>query len=189
MAYPSDAISQSFYSDIDPILPSDTFTFPSEPTESQTTELTPLPLPLPQSIERVGDQTKPWALWTEMTKTDFIEWWLTTQYGSTPDAQRIHWDGKRYKSDIWSSFHQIANIQTGKPKVMCKQCGVMFGHPALNGTTALRRHQTNGSCRRLKGKQTNIQQLIQKVVCLLKREKNETKVRAKYIITNLLFSH
>jgi hypothetical protein len=180
MAHLSDPMSQSIYSDsIDPILPSDSFSFepePSEPTKSQLTEPDTTQLPLPLSIQRVGDQTKEWALWTEMTKTEFIEWWLTTQYGSKPDAQRIHWDRKRYKSDIWSSFDQIANIQTGKPKVICKQCGVMFGHPALNGTTALRRHQTNGSCRRPKGKQTNIQHLIQKVVCLLEGEKSESKI-------------
>jgi hypothetical protein len=183
MAHLSDHTSQSFYSDsIDPILLSDSFSFePSEPTESQTTELTPLPLPLPQSIKRVGDRTKQWALWMEITKSEFIEWWLTTQYGSKPDAQRIHWDRKGYTSDVWIAFDQIANIQTGKPKVICKHCGIMLSHPALNGTTALHRHQKNASCQRSKDKQkqTNIQHLMQKVVSLLEREKSERKVRGK----------
>jgi hypothetical protein len=69
-------MSQSFYSDIDPILLSDSFSFePSELTESQTTELTslPPPLPLPPSIQRIRDRMKQWALWTEMTKADFIK--------------------------------------------------------------------------------------------------------------------
>ena len=104
MAQSSDPMSQSIYSDsIDPLLLSDSFSFePTEPTNSQTTELSLLPLP--PSIQRVGDRTKDWALWTEMTKSEFIEWWLTTQYGSKPDAQRIYWDKKGYTSEIWTSF-------------------------------------------------------------------------------------
>jgi hypothetical protein len=63
IAYPSDAISQSFYSDIDPILLSDSFSFePSELTKSQITELISLPPPLPPSIQRIGDWMKQWAL-------------------------------------------------------------------------------------------------------------------------------
>jgi hypothetical protein len=176
MARLSDYMSQSIYSDsIDPTLSSDPFFLePSEPTESQQTEsqstkLTSLPLLLPPSIQRTGGRTQQWALWTEMTKADFIEWWLTTQYGTSPKAKLVFWDGKRLKSDIWSSFDQIANIQTGQPKVICKQCGSMFGHPSSHGTNTLRRHKSNGSCQKSKGKQPNIEQSIQKKVCLLVR--------------------
>jgi hypothetical protein len=172
MAHLPDYMSQSFYSDsIDPILPSDSFSFePSEPTESQTTELTPLPLPLPPSIQRIGDRTKQWALWTEMTKAKFIEWWLTTQYGIKPEAKRIRWDKKGRLSDIWTHFDQIANIHTGKPKIVCKRCDMILEHPVLNGTSGMHRHWKNGQCQR-KGKQTDIKHLMQKVVCLLEREK------------------
>jgi hypothetical protein len=172
MAYPSDAMSQSFYSDIDPILPSDSFSFePSELTESQTTELTSLPPPLPPSIQRIGDRTKQWALWTEMTKTEFIKWWLTTQYATKPEAKRVHWDRKRLSSSVWPYFDQVANIQTGQPKVRCKQCGLLFGHPSTHGTNTLKRHYEQGRCQKNQGKQINIQQSIQNMVCLLEREK------------------
>lgn len=178
MAHLSDHIGQSIYSDsIGPTIPSDPFFFePSEPTEtqqteSQPTELIPLPLLLPSSIERTGGRTQQWALWTEMTKADFIEWWLTTQYGTSPKAKCVHWDGKGHKSDVWSSFDQIANIETGQPKVICKQCSTMFGHPSTHGTNTLRRHKTNGSCQKSKGKQPDIQQSIQMKVCLLERKK------------------
>jgi len=102
MAHLSDHISQSIYSDsIGPTLPSDPFFFePSEPTETQQTEtqqtetqqteLILLPLLLPSSIERTGGRTQQWALWKEMTKADFIEWWLTTQYGTSPKAKCVH---------------------------------------------------------------------------------------------------
>lgn len=171
MAHLSDAMSQSFYSDIDPTFPSDLFSFePNELTDSQTTELTPLPLPLPPSIERFGDRTKEWALWTEMTKTEFIEWWLTTEYGTKAEAKRIRWDKKGYQSDVWTQFDQVAYINTGKPRVACKQCGIMLEHPVLNGTSGMRRHLKNGLCQR-KSKQSNIKHLMQKVVCLLVRAK------------------
>ena len=115
MAHLSDHMSQSIYSDsIDPTLPSDPFFFePSEPTESQQTESQPTeltPLPLPHSVQPIGDRTKQWALWIEMTKTEFIEWWLTTQYGTKPEAKRVHWDRKRLSSSVWPYFDQVANI-------------------------------------------------------------------------------
>lgn len=162
------------YSDsIDPILLSDSFSFEldlSEPTESQLTEPdTTQPL-LPLSIQRIGDRLKEWALWTEMTKTEFIEWWLTTQYGTKPEAKRIHWDKKGRLSDIWTHFDQIANIYSGKPKIVCKRCGIILEHPVLNGTSGMHRHWKNGQCQR-KSKQTNIQHLMQKGVCLLERKK------------------
>src|ERR1700756_4147101 len=99
-----------------------------------------------------------------MTKTEFIEWWLTTQYGSKPEAKRLHWDRKGHISPIWTNFNQIANIQTGKPIVIYKNCDMILGHPVSNGTSPLRRYLKGGRCQKRKGKQGNIQHLIQKVV-------------------------
>ena len=86
-------MAQSNYSDsIDALLPSDSFSFEpelSKPNESQLTEPNTTQLLLPLSIQRTGDRRKDWALWTEMTKSEFIEWWLTTQYGTKPEAKRI----------------------------------------------------------------------------------------------------
>jgi hypothetical protein len=173
MAHLSDALSQSIYSDsIDPTLPSDPFFFePSEPTESQPTESQQTehtPQLLPISIQRTRDQQ--WALWTEMTKADFIEWWLTTQYGMAKPDQ-IHWDKKGLKSNIWPYFDQIAHIETGKPKVICKGCNLIFSHPTIHGTKALKRHHEQGRCHKAQGRQGNIRQSLQNQVCLLEREK------------------
>jgi hypothetical protein len=99
-----------------------------------------------------------------MTNTEFIQWWLSTQYGSMPEAQRVHWDRKGYKADVWPSFNQVANIQSGQPKVVCKQCGLMLDHPFLNGTSGMKRHKQRGNCQKKKGKQANIQHLMQKAV-------------------------
>lgn len=167
-------MAQSNYSDsIDALLPSDSFSFEpelSEPNESQLTEPNTTQLLLPLSIQRTGDRRKDWALWTEMTKSEFIEWWLTTQYGTKPEAKRIRWDKKGFQSDVWAQFDQIAHIYTGKPKVICRKCGVILEHPVSNGTSAMGRHQKNGLCQR-KTKQTNIKHLMQQVVCLLERQK------------------
>lgn len=173
MAHLSDPISQSIYSDsIDPLL-SESFSFElelSEPTGSQLTEPNITQPLLPPSIQRIRDRKQQWALWTEMTKAEFIEWWLTTQYGTKPEAKRIRWDKTGFQSHVWSQFDQIAHINTGKPKVICKKCGVILEHPISNGTSAMGRHQKNGLCQR-KTKQTNIKYLMEKAVCLLEREK------------------
>jgi hypothetical protein len=186
MTHPSDPFDLSIYSDtIDQFstIPSDSFSFePSEQTTSQVTE--PTINQLPSSIQRVGDRAKDWALWTDMTKTEFIEWWLTTQYGSKPEAHRMHWDGKGHTSDVWTHFNQIANIQTGRPKVICKQCGAMFSYPSLNGTTALRRHRANRNCQKNKGKQPNIQHLMQRAVFIL-NESKEYRTQANIDLLNL----
>ena len=86
MAFPSSSINLSITSDsIDPLLSDFT---PSEVTESQSTA----PIisdPPPPSIKRVGpDREKEWALWSDMSKTEFIEWWLTTQYRMKPKRER-----------------------------------------------------------------------------------------------------
>src|ERR1700757_3854437 len=121
MAPPISSSTASIYSDsIDPLL-SDCFSIaPSEATESQST----VPIicePPPQSIERVGpNQIKEWGLWSDMPKTEFIEWWLTTQYGMKPKRERPQWDKRGYTSEAWRYFNQVAYIETGEPKAICK---------------------------------------------------------------------
>jgi hypothetical protein len=94
-----------------------------------------------------------------MSKTEFIEWWLTTQYGIKPKRERPQWDKRGYTSEAWRHFDQVAHIETGQPKAICKACGLIIDHPMIPNkkgikprTNALKRH-TKDKCR---GKQRNI---------------------------------
>ena len=111
IAFPSSSINLSITSDsIDPLLSDFT---PSEVTESQSTAPI-ISEPPPPSIERVGpDREKEQALWSDMSKTKFIKWWLTTQYGLKPKGERPHWDKRGYTSELWHNFDQVAHIKTG----------------------------------------------------------------------------
>jgi hypothetical protein len=112
-----------------------------------------------------------------MTKNDFVNWWLNTDFGSKPEAKRIHWDKQGYLSDVWSHFDQVAHPSTGQPKVMCKQCGKLLDHPNFtkNGTNALRRHWRKGNCKPAP-KQSGIKQIIQQVVS---EDKSKVRIKAK----------
>lgn len=175
MAFPSSSFTSSIHSDsIDPLLsdytPSRVFTI-SEAPESQSTELI-TSLSLPSSLQRISGGKKEYALWTVMNKTEFINWWLTTQYATTsPHAKRVRWDKQGQTAKIWSYFDQVANIQDGTPMVTCKRCDTILTHPVQNGTTGMGKHHHSSACK-TKRHQGNIEQLIKRVV-------SKRKVRGK----------
>lgn len=127
------------------------------------------PLSVPPSLQRLGpDQKKLWVLYSEMTKDEFILWWLQTQYASQPDRKRIRWDSK-HSSDNWKNFDQVAHHATGEPMVMCRRCGKTLPHPqqTANGTNSMRRHFAAGKCRQAGNdvsRQRSIQQSIDHAV-------------------------
>ena len=169
MPFPSSYFNPSITSDsIDPLLSDFT---PFDASESQSTAPN-IYEPPPPSIERVGpDREKEWALWSEMSKTEFIEWWLTTQYGSKPKGEHPHWDKRGYTSELWQFFNQVAHIKTGQPKAICKACSQIVDHPVTPnkkgtkyGTNALKRH-TKAKCRGAgPASEQNIQDLWKKAV-------------------------
>lgn len=148
MAIPSSSYALSINSDsIDPPL-SDCFSaLPSRAPESQSTAPV-VPHVLPPSIRRVGDRRKEWALWTEMTKTEFIEWWLTTQYATDmSNPGQINWDGTGQSSKAWEFFDQVAYITSGQPKVLCRRCGDVLQHPWRHGLSGMGRHLKKDICK------------------------------------------
>lgn len=105
-----------------------------------------LRLAIPETLERVGPAKKKiYILWTEMANDEFVAWWLKTEYGS--ETKRNIFKGKHH-AESWDYFHQIAAIQDGSPKVMCKKCD----HPAdrHRGTSTMNRHYSQGiNCQKL----------------------------------------
>lgn len=180
MAGPSYSFTSSIASDSIDLPLSDCFPFaPSEATESQLTTPFICEPPL-SSIERVGpDRIKKWALWSEICNDDFLEWWLTTEYGMKPKTEHPSWDKRGYTSTAWQTFNQVAHIETGQPEAICKVCGVIVDHPGKAtkkggkiGTNVLKRHMQH-KCRGLgKGPKTqNLADLWQKAVSSDQREK------------------
>lgn len=77
----------------------------------------PIPAPIPPSLKRVcPDRISAYLVYSDMTKDDFVSWWLQTDFGQ---KKRIRWDA-RQQSDVWKHFDQVAKANNGAPKVMCK---------------------------------------------------------------------
>lgn len=83
-----------------------------------------------------------------MVNEDFVIWWLKTEYGSK--VKRNIFEVK-HNAECWDHFHQIATIQDGSPKVICKNCDHILAHPAdkHRGTSTMNRHYSQaGACRK-----------------------------------------
>jgi hypothetical protein len=120
-----------------------------------------IPPAFPDTLERVGPpKRKDYILWTEMANEDFIVWWLKTEYGSK--MKRNIFEGKR-NAECWDHFYQVAAIQDGSPKVICKHCDHILAHPAdkRRGTSTMNRHcSQKGACRRRPTQSQDIRKAI-----------------------------
>jgi hypothetical protein len=126
---------------------------------------------VPPSFTRVGpDRRKAFVLYDVMEHTEWVDWWLQTDYGG---KSKIHWDTAR-QATIWSSFHQVAQITDGAPKVMCKRCEKILEHPhsigpgqrGYQGTSTMAKHLKSASCQRSTGrKNAEITSFLKNGVC------------------------
>jgi len=117
--------------------------------------------PIPPSLERIcPDRTSAYLVYSNMTKDDFVNWWLQTDFGQ---KKPIRWDA-RQQSDVWKHFDQVAKASDGMPKVMCKRCKKVLDHPQQhgNGTTAMIKHLKGIGCRGTNGH--NIKQFFHEVI-------------------------
>lgn len=121
------------------------------------------------SLERVGPTLQRyWILYNtdpvmEEFRKQFVDWWLTTEFGARKELQTtIRWDGKK-KSDVWERFDQVAHEKTGEPKVKCKQCHAIIVHPNHHraGSSPMKGHLTTSTCLcRPKATKRRIDQLL-----------------------------
>jgi hypothetical protein len=130
---------------------------------SDLTQHSILPPPIPPSLQaqRVyPDRINAYLVYSDMTKDDFVTWWLQTDFGQ---KKRMRWDA-RQQSDVWKHFDLVAKANDGTPMVMCKRCRKVLDHPQQhgNGTTAMVKHLKGISCRTHKG--PGIKQFLQEVV-------------------------
>ncbi|KAJ6001045.1 hypothetical protein N7481_001454 [Penicillium waksmanii] len=96
----------------------------------------------------------------DTSRTQYVEWWLTTEFGQKKDLRRtINWDSDQKKSAAWSSFDQVAHSKTGEPKVMCKRCCAVVIHPGYkrSGPSPMKNHLTSAQCAKPQLKKTSKQ--------------------------------
>ncbi|KAJ5355238.1 uncharacterized protein N7496_000165 [Penicillium cataractarum] len=134
-----------------------------------------IPPVIPETLERVGPpKRKNYILWTEMANEDFIVWWLKTEYGSK--MKRNIFEGRR-NAECWDHFYQVATIQDGSPKVICKNCDHILAHPAdkRRGTSTMNRHYSQvGTCRRGPTQSQDIRKAIKNGAYLSSRKASFT---------------
>ncbi|QQK42844.1 Zinc finger, BED-type predicted [Penicillium digitatum] len=105
-----------------------------------------------------------------MSHNDFVDWWLETDYGR---KSKLKWDSNRH-TEIWNSYHQVAQGIDGAPMVMCKRCGKILEHPytlspnstgkaQYHGTSTIQKHRKTAGCLRSeKGKKAEITNFLQR---------------------------
>ncbi|EED14180.1 conserved hypothetical protein [Talaromyces stipitatus ATCC 10500] len=164
-AYEGDTLDPFYFS-----FSNETQSSTPDPTGSQGTLdsgsdsgfLTPLPiLSIPDILTRVGPgRTKTFVLYSDMSKDEFVAWWLNTEFGK---KKKINWSYQHIAS-CWSQFDQVADGKTGKPGAMCNQCFKVLEHPAYcrSGTSSLNKHISGPTCRKSSSKKPNIKQLLAK---------------------------
>ncbi|KAJ6018327.1 hypothetical protein N7451_001706, partial [Penicillium sp. IBT 35674x] len=76
----------------------------------------------------------------------FLKWWKTTLNGLKVVKPALNW-AKQGNSKIWSHIEQVAEVQTGLPKVRCIACDMLLSHPnwsgsgsTIRGTSTILRH-------------------------------------------------
>ena len=184
----SNLTSSIYDGDIDNLgylTPSNRLGTPEPSTSQQTFDLDSIdseflrpiiPLIPPTSLLRVGpDRRKAFVLYDKMTHTEWVDWWLQTDFGR---KSKIHWDSN-HQSDVWGRFNQVANSIDGAPKVMCKNCGQILEYPytihphptgdrkaQYHSTTTMSKHIKSAGCRKAKGgSKLEITRFLSKAVC------------------------
>ena len=131
----------------------DSFSF-VEPSVPSSIALDPL-----ERFQRVGPGRRggQFFLYDAMNHTDWVNWWLETDYGS---KNKIAWESQHGSaSETWKQFEQVAHTATGNPKVLCKRCDAILEHPyttkkdangrvGRHGTTTITRHLQTSACQK-----------------------------------------
>ncbi|CAG8359272.1 unnamed protein product, partial [Penicillium salamii] len=113
-----------------------------------------------ERFERVGPGRRgQYFLYDTMNHSDWVDWWLETDYGSN---NKIPWESQHGSaSETWKQFEQVAHTGTGSPKVTCKRCDKILEHPyatkkddsgrvgpSRHGTTTFTRHLQTSNYRK-----------------------------------------
>jgi len=133
---------------------------------SESDFLRPSNLSPPDLFIRIGpDRRKIFVFYNSITYTDWVDWWLQTDFGQ---KSNLKWDTNR-NSDIWSHFDQIAVYKDGAPKVICKNCVRILEYPvsvlsngrSLYSISSLLKYLKTVGCQKTKtNRKENISQFL-----------------------------
>lgn len=103
---------------------------------------------------------KKWIAYESHLGTEFLEWWKETEYGQKLNGEgqsQIKWSTGSRHADVWKHFDQVADMDSGRPRVICQACLTVLDHPQYkgNGTSAMSRHKKSNTCRKGKKKGFN----------------------------------
>ncbi|KAJ5742366.1 uncharacterized protein N7511_001761 [Penicillium nucicola] len=112
------------------------------------------------NLTRFAPDRRHWVLYETAQENDFLSWWLETEYGQqlTKNGQyNFRWSTESRSSKVWRHFDQVAEVGSGRPKVVCRSCLAPLNHPhhphhKSHGTSTMGKHLKSTSCRRSKEK-------------------------------------
>jgi hypothetical protein len=99
-------------------------------------------------LEIKGKRTRCY-LYEESKRSTFLEWWgkcSWTVANADKKNKHLYWGGEK-KAAVWTHFHEGAIIQDGTPRIICKRCRSVLGHPSLgHGTNTAKTHLESKQC-------------------------------------------
>ncbi|KAJ5277815.1 hypothetical protein N7524_003968 [Penicillium chrysogenum] len=112
----------------------------------------------PAKLTRFAPGRRDWVLYDSDQEKEFLSWWLETEYGQqlTKNGKyKFRWSAESRSSKVWKHFDQVAELSSGRPKVVCRSCLTPLNHPhhprhKSHGTSTMGKHLKSNSCRRSK---------------------------------------
>lgn len=110
----------------------------------------------PAKLRRLAPDRRDWVLYDTAQENEFLSWWLETDYGQqlTKNGKyNFRWSVESRSSKVWKHFDQVAELRSGRPKVVCRSCLTPLNHPhhphhKSHGTSTMGKHLKSNSCRR-----------------------------------------
>ncbi|KAI3095274.1 hypothetical protein CBS147333_9810 [Penicillium roqueforti] len=107
-------------------------------------------------LTRFAPDRRDWVLFDTAQENEFLSWWLETDYGQqlTKNGKyKFRWSVESRSSKVWKHFDQVAELRSGRPKVVCRSCLTPLNHPhhphhKSHGTSTMGKHLKSNSCRR-----------------------------------------
>ncbi|CAG8113298.1 unnamed protein product [Penicillium salamii] len=110
----------------------------------------------PANLTRFAPDRRDWVLYDTAQNNKFLLWWLETDYGrrlTKNGRYNFRWSVESRSSKVWKQFDQVAELRSGRPKVICRSCFTPLNHPhhphhKSHGTSTMGKHLKSKSCRR-----------------------------------------
>ncbi|KAJ9481012.1 hypothetical protein VN97_g12500 [Penicillium thymicola] len=86
----------------------------------------------PAKLTRLAPDRRDWVLYDTAQENKFLSWWLETDYGQqlTKNGKyNFRWSVESRSSKVWKHFDQVAELESGRPKVVCRSCLTPLNHP------------------------------------------------------------